>query len=323
VTGLPVAVHELLVAPAALALAMSHARAALGTRRAAGELLALAAYGFVLERVSMSVFGSHRYGPGWMLAPLGVPVAVALVWAAVISSALALAARRGARTAALRALAAALFAVTLDLTIEPVAVRRGLWEWTPPGQWLGVPIGNFVGWLVIVAGYGLGAERWAGGGRFATEALRRVLLAAAAVTALVAVGAAWRRLGLEAALGRRGGWLAWGLLLVAAAAFALRRRPPFEGDQPLTPMVAAETQPLTPVVPAEQPPTPTVAGETLAGRLGATPGIAPGLVFLLVATAFAAEAALLADAMVGLVALGTALVLVALLRPTGTASSGS
>jgi len=290
-TGVPVAIHEFLVAPAAILLAFRHARAALGARRAAGELLTLAVYGFTLERLSMSVFGSHRYGSGWVLAPLGVPIAVALVWAAVISSALTLAARRGLRPTWARALAAALFAVTLDLTIEPVAVRRGLWEWTPPGPWLGVPIGNFVGWVVIVAGYGIGAERWAGDGRFGVEALRRLILAGGALAALVAVGSVWTGLGMETVLGRRGGWLAWGLVLVASAALGRRRSPPFEGD-------------------------------TLAGRLAVTPGPAPGLVFLAVATAFAAEAALLADAVIGLVALGTALALLPLLRPSGTASSG-
>ena len=289
--GVPVAVHEFLVAPVAILLAFRHARAALGARRAAGELLTLAAYGFALERISMTVFGSHRYGSGWVLAPMGVPAAVALVWAAVISSALGLAARRGLRPAWVRALGAALFAVTLDLTIEPVAIRRGLWEWTPPGPWLGVPIGNFVGWVVIVAGYGIGAERWAGDGRFGMEAVRRLLLAGAALAALVAVGTLWTRLGMEATLGRRGGWLAWAAVLVTTAALGLRRGPPFEGD-------------------------------TLSGRLGATPGIAPGLVFLAVATAFAAEAALLDDAIIGLVALGTALALLPLLRPSGTASSG-
>jgi uncharacterized membrane protein len=289
--GLPIAVHEFLVAPAALVLAFLHARAALGTRRAAGELLALALYGFALERISMSVFASHRYAADWTLAPFGVPVAVAIVWAAVISSALALAARRGFASAGGRAMAAALLAVTLDLTVEPVAVRRGLWAWTPPGPWLGVPVGNFVGWIVIVAGYGLGAERWAGDGRFPAEAARRLLLAAAALAALVAVGTAWTGLGLETILGRRGGWLAWGLVLLATAGVGLRGRPPYEGD-------------------------------TLSGTLAATPGLAPGLVFLIVATAFAAEAALLGSAIIGLVALGTAIALISALRPTGTASSG-
>ena len=289
--GLPVAFYEFVVAPAALAVAFRHARAALGARRAAGELLALAAYGFALELISMTAFQSHRYGSGWMLSPAGVPVAVAVVWAAVISAALAMAARRGLRHPAARALAAALFAVSLDLTMEPVAVRRGLWEWTPPGPWLDVPIGNFVGWVVIVAGYGIGAERWAGGGRFGAEAWRRILLASAALAALLAVGLLWTRLDMEAALGRRGGWTAWALVLLATAAVALRRAPPF-------------------------------AAETLAGRLGATPGSGPGLVFLLVATAFSAEAALLGVPIIAMAALGTALALLPLLRPSGTASSG-
>jgi len=80
-------------------------------------------------------------------------------------------------------------------------------------------------------------------------------------------------------------------VLLATAAVASRRAPPFET-------------------------------ETLAGRLGATPGRGPGLVFLLVATAFAAEAALLGIPVVAVVALGTALALLPLLRPSGTASSG-
>jgi hypothetical protein len=184
---------------------------------------------------------------------------------------------------------AAVLAVTLDLTMEPVAVRRGLWAWTPPGPWLGVPVGNFVGWIVIVAAYALGGERWARGGRFLPEAARRLGLALGALAALLAVGFAWRGLGLEEALGRRGGWLVWGLVLVAAAAVGRRRAPPFEGD-------------------------------TLAGRLGGTPGPAPGLVFLVLATAFAAEAALLGEAVIGLVALGTALALIPALRASGRAS---
>ncbi|PYQ52169.1 MAG: hypothetical protein DMF78_11745 [Acidobacteria bacterium] len=301
-SGVPVAVHEFVVAPAAFAIALWHGRAALGSRRALGELLALAAYGWALERVSMSVFASHRYGAGWRVAPLGVPVAVAMVWAAVIASALALAARRGLhcghrqagwlRPAAARSLGAALLAVTLDLAIEPVAIRRGLWHWTPPGPWLGVPVGNFVGWLVIVASYGLGAERWAGGGAFASEAARRLAVAAASLSALVAVGLVWTRLDLEQAVGRRGGWLFWAAVLLATAAVGVRRAPPFEGD-------------------------------TLSGRLASVPGPGPGLVFLVVATAFAAEAALLGERAVGLVALGSALALLPLLRLSGTASSGS
>ncbi len=321
-SGLPVAVHEFLVAPAAFAIALAHGRAALGPRRALGELLALAAYGWALERISMSVFASHRYGPGWRVAPLGVPVAVAMVWAAVIAAALALAHRRGLRTAAARSLAAALFAVTLDLAIEPIAIRQGLWHWTPPGPWLGVPVGNFVGWVVIVASYGLGAERWASGGALASEAARRLAVAAASLSALVAVGLVWTRLDMEQALGRRGGWLAWGAALLATAALGLHSGPQPAGGLHSGPQqgegLHGGPQPGEGLRRA-----PPFAGETLWGRLAAAPGPGPGLVFLVVATAFAADAALLGDHVVGLVALGSALALLPLLRISGTASSGS
>ncbi len=283
-TALPTAVHELLVAPLAFALAFAHARTALGSRRAAGELLALAAYGFALEAIAMAVFRSHQYDASWHVAPLGVPVAVALVWAAVIASALAVAARRAPPRATARAALAAVVAVTLDLAIEPVAVRARLWAWTPPGPWLGVPVGNFVGWLVIVGAYTAGAERWAGDGGIAHEAPRRIALAAGAVASLVAVGLAWRRLHLEEVFTGRG-WLVWAALVVATAAASRRLAPP--GD-----------------------------GHTLAARLARAPGPLPGATLLLVATAFAADAALLGDWRVGLAVLGPAAALIVATRTT-------
>jgi hypothetical protein len=281
---LPVAVHELVIAPLAFVLALVHARRALGLARAAGELLAIAAYGYALEAVTMSVFRSHRYSEEWRLAPLGVPVAVALVWAAVISAALALAARRGARSASARAVLAALFAVTLDLMIEPVAVRAGLWQWTPPGPWLKVPVGNFVGWLVIVGVYGFGAERWAAADGVGREILRRVALATGSLGCLVAIGLAWRRGQIEGLFRGHGAWLPWAVLVAATAAFGRRAAPPFEGD-------------------------------TLAGRLGAAPGAEPAVVVLVLATSFAADAALIGEARIGLAALGPVCALLVALRP--------
>src|SRR6185295_6202766 len=87
--------HELVVAPAALLGAWVMGVRALGRRRAAVELVALALYGYMIELVAMRVFGSHSYGTEWLLAPLGVPLAVAAVWAAVILAAMGLAARLG------------------------------------------------------------------------------------------------------------------------------------------------------------------------------------------------------------------------------------
>ena len=268
-------VHEWVVAPIAFAAAFLHVSRALGARRAAVELLALVAYGFALEWVAMAVFGSHRYGAGWTIAPAGVPLAVAVVWSAVITTGMALAVRAGARSALHRGALAASLGIALDLLMEPVASRLALWEWTPPGPWLDVPIGNFVGWAVIVGGYTFGAERWAGAGPIGREALRRVLLAAGAIAALVAVGFVWKALGAERLFDGTGGWIAW-LAWLSLPVWLART-----GASP-----ASTT--------------------TLAGRLGVTPGLAPHLVFAIVGATFAIDALYLGGGDLAVVALGSA-----------------
>lgn len=281
---LPTGLYELLVAPLALALAFLHARRALGAARAAAELLALAVYGYALERAAIALFVAHEYAPSWRLAPGGVPLAVVAVWAAIISAAMAVAVRRGAASAAARAGTAALVALVVDLAMEPVAVRAGLWRWTPSGAWLGVPLGNFVGWAVIVGSYTLGAERWAGARAPAFEALRRAGLAIASVLALLAVGVAWRRLGAEGLFTENGAWVVWGTIVLGAVLAA--RGAGARGD-------------------------PT----TLAGRLGTTAGPLPAVVLLLVAAPFLVQAALFAGSALLAAAAVSVTILIWLARP--------
>jgi uncharacterized membrane protein len=259
-TALPAWAHELAIAPAALGLMLLHARRALGLPRALVEVGTLVAYGYALEWIAMAVFRSHDYGQAWRLAPGGVPIAVAAVWASVILAAVTLAARRGMASAARRALAAALVAISLDLVMEPVAVRVGLWRWTPPGGWLGVPMGNFVGWAVIVAAWCRGAERDAAIAPARGLVTRRAGLAAASVAALLGVGFAWRTLGLERLFTATAGWAAAGAIWLVTLQVMGRRRPA------------------------------TGWPDTLAGRLGGTTGLAPEAVMLGLASVFAADA---------------------------------
>lgn len=221
--ALPGWVHELLVAPLAALLALLLLEAAVGFRRAAVEFLALVAYGYALEVVAMAVFSSHVYAASWRVAPGGVPLAVAVVWAAVIPAAIAVAARLGYESPARNAVAAALLATSLDLLIEPVAVRAGLWQWTPAGPWLAVPIGNFVGWGVIVGSYAWGAARHDTALSLPTRAAKRVLLGTVSIAVLVGVGLFWRATGAEALFTGRGG-LVVGLVLLSTAALRFRRR---------------------------------------------------------------------------------------------------
>jgi uncharacterized membrane protein len=223
-TALPVWVHEFVAAPLAALLALLLLEAAFGLRRAAVEFLALVAYGYALEAVAIRVFASHAYGDAWRVAPGGVPLAVAVVWAAVIPAAIAVAARLGFTGRLRGAAAAAVLATSLDLLVEPVALRSGLWQWTPPGAWLGVPIGNFVGWGIIVGSYAWGASAPAFcPASLLRRAARRGLLALVSIGALVAIGLVWRGLGAEQHFEGRGTWVA-GLLLGALLGLRFPRR---------------------------------------------------------------------------------------------------
>lgn len=264
------------MAPLAVALAFDHARRALGARRAAGELLALAAYGFTVELVAMSLFASHAYAASWRAQPAGVPLAVASVWAAVIVSAMAVAGRH-ARTRVARAVTAAVVAIALDLLIDPVATRAALWRWTPPGPWLGVPIGNFVAWGVIVGFYAYGADRWAGTGRVPFQPLRRVALAAACIVVLVMIAEAWTRLGLERLFANGRGWAVWAAVQVALLWRVGLRRERADGES----------------VP------------TITDLLAETPGWRPEAALCVVGVGFAIEAVSIAQADVRGAALGS------------------
>lgn len=296
---MPTWVFEAGVAPIAAALAFHHAHRSLGAGRAAGELLALAAYGFTVEAVAMAVFATHAYDSSWHATALGVPVAIAVVWAAVITSAMAVAGRHEG-TRRWRAFTAAVVAIALDLMIDPVATRAGLWDWTPPGPWLGVPIGNFVAWGLIVGAYAYGAERWAGAGSIGIQAVRRIALAAACIVFLVLVAAAWTSLGLERAFAGGRGWVVWVAVLLATV---------WRVGRPASTFAASPG-----------------AEHSLPARLAATPGRGPEAALCVVALAFAVEAFRIAEAGVTGAAVGSlaAMVLVAtrVPRPSGTASSG-
>ena len=271
-------IFELVVAPVVFTLCLRHTHRALGAGRAAVELGALVLYGFALERVAIGVFASHIYGTGWRVAPLGVPIAVALVWASLILSGLALASRLSLRAPLACASATALFGLSLDLLMEPVAVAAGLWRWTPPGPWLLVPVGNFVGWAVIVGVYAWGTEAFSARGSLPRQALFRLGLALLALVALLAVGFVWRAFRAEERLPPAAGWIFWAVVLLGALFVGLRRRW-------------------------------SAVGTSVGSRLGAVPGHGPALVFLATATAFATQALFVDTPPVRLAALGPVLVL--------------
>ena len=45
----------------------------------------------------------------------------------------------------------AVFATLIDMVLDPAAVRLGFWAWNDPGFYYGVPLVNFLGWLLTGA----------------------------------------------------------------------------------------------------------------------------------------------------------------------------
>lgn len=106
--------------------------------------------------------GYYKYSQflGWQL--FNVPFLVILMWAAIIYISYQVSEhitnfRFTKATPFLQkfwvsfwsALLTALVVVAWDFAFEPLAVKMGWWSWLRPGDYFGVPIENFFGWLMI------------------------------------------------------------------------------------------------------------------------------------------------------------------------------
>ena len=115
----------------------------LGRRRGLLLLAGLGLYAFGVESVAVATgFPYGRFGYSGVLGPpvLGlVPPTVLLAWTPLILGCIAVTRRWWAATALLGA---------VDLVLDPAAVRLGFWSWDTPGVYYGVPLLNFLGWVL-------------------------------------------------------------------------------------------------------------------------------------------------------------------------------
>lgn len=191
------------------------------------ELGVAVAYGIVLEIVDMSVFGTYHYGQltWWWVAH--VPLYIPLLWATIIHSSMALTDRAGLPPWVLPFLDG-LLAVLIDLAIDAIAIRLGLWSWQIrlDEGWFGVPAGNLCAWMWVAVWYSAttrtvrqrivqGEPRW-----------HRLLVPVVAYTglfmSLMLVGLTGQALGLESQDGRL--WLFAAHVVAFAGVVAAARR---------------------------------------------------------------------------------------------------
>ncbi|SDX80311.1 putative membrane protein [Halopenitus persicus] len=123
-------------------------------RRAAGWLGVLVAYTYAIEAVGVATgwpYGAFTYGVdlGPMLGgvPLALPVFfIPLVVNAYLLSLLLLGPR--ADHPAVRLLTVIAAVVAMDVVLDPGAVALGFWRYDAGGAFYGVPLSNYLGWVL-------------------------------------------------------------------------------------------------------------------------------------------------------------------------------
>jgi uncharacterized membrane protein len=125
-----------------------------GGRQRLIELLSAVPFGLLLEQGDIKIFGSYAYSQGFFLKLGSVPVAIALAWAMIITSSMFMSDRLSIPPR-LAPFADAVFAIVLDLSLDAIAIRQGLWHWNIPlnAGFFGVPAGNYYGWLFVAFGF--------------------------------------------------------------------------------------------------------------------------------------------------------------------------
>ncbi len=146
----------------------------LGPRKAALSLLTLSAFGYAIETIGVTTglpYGTFFYGDALGPRLFGlVPYLLPISWAPLVLGAVAATApKAGYQRGVLRVLAwvirSALLLVLIDGVLDPGAASLGFWVWPEGGLYYGVPLSNYLGWLLsgaaataLVLAFGRG--RW-------------------------------------------------------------------------------------------------------------------------------------------------------------------
>lgn len=115
----------------------------LGAWRGLGLLAGLGAYALVVESFAVATgvpYGRFSYSD--VLGPplFGLaPPTVLLAWTPLVLGCIAVTRRWWLAVALL---------VVVDLVLDPAAVSLGFWRWDEPGVYYGVPLINFLGWVL-------------------------------------------------------------------------------------------------------------------------------------------------------------------------------
>ncbi len=115
------------------------------------EIVSCAVFGMILEIGNTYLAHTYSYSPNFLINLAHVPLAIGLGWSVIIYCTMLLSDQYNIPWT-LRPFMDALTAVMLDLAMDAVAIRLGIWHWNIPvdKDWYGVPFENLVGWILVV-----------------------------------------------------------------------------------------------------------------------------------------------------------------------------
>jgi uncharacterized membrane protein len=190
-------------------------------------------YGVLLEYAAIVTFQAYDYGQFLFMIAGTVPLCIGVSWGIILYTAMATSDCFGI-VWYLRPIVDALLALTIDLSMDAIAIRLGFWTWRSAGEWFGVPLGNFYAWFIVVAGFSLLLRlgllsSYAGSWRLLSD------IAIAVVSIPLVLFGLTSTLGPSLALVAQGGvaWLLIGLLLGGSTLLAIWAAHHTARDHPL------------------------------------------------------------------------------------------
>ncbi|MEI8256187.1 MAG: carotenoid biosynthesis protein [Deltaproteobacteria bacterium] len=128
-------------------------------QRGAARVLALCAgvvFGVLLELATIRQLHAYRYGTFTVMV-LDVPLVIGVAWGTIVYSARAFSDAADLPAWA-RPVMDGLIALNLDLAMDAVAIRLGMWDWGIGlrAAWFGVPWANFWAWFWVVFSFSSG-----------------------------------------------------------------------------------------------------------------------------------------------------------------------
>jgi carotenoid biosynthesis protein len=118
------------------------------------DLAAGIIYGVVLEYTAILTLHAYSYGHFLIMLFAAVPLCIGVSWGLILYTAMATS-DHFALPWYLRPIVDALLALTIDLSMDAIAIRLGFWSWGTAGPWFGVPLGNFYAWFGVVFSFSL------------------------------------------------------------------------------------------------------------------------------------------------------------------------